>query len=143
MKYSIATKFLIVLLCAVSVVMTVGGCYGIIAMESSGLYVNDVNQIQEPEMLSICKSVARSYATYYAVKSYSNLSYQERQERYDNPHDRGDADFWAVKLEYWGQTVVTPGSEEGYDMVKSFSPLSTQRRSMKIPIPSSRMTICT
>ncbi len=121
MRHSIVVKFLAMLLSALSLVAAIGGAYGIVAMESAGLYVRGVNELQEPEMLSIAKEVARSYATYYAVETYSNLSYKQRENRYSNPADRGDADYWTVKLQVGNKVLVDPGSVYGYDLVKEYT----------------------
>ena len=58
MKHSIFVKFIAVLLTAISLVAAIGGVLGIIAMESSNLYVDGVDKIRDNEYRAIADAVA-------------------------------------------------------------------------------------
>ena len=119
MKHSIAAKFLGFLLASFSVLTAVGGCAGIVAMESADLYINGVDTIQDQEYDSIADSIAKSYARRYAADNFSNLSYAKREDMYPDPADRGDAQHWRVQLQQ-GDTVLTdPGDVSGYTVVRT------------------------
>lgn len=121
MRYSIAAKFLAILITACALVAAVGGAAGIVAMESAGLYVNGIEVLQDQEYDSIAKAIAASSAGRYAAESFSNLSYAMRQSMYPDPKDRGDAEHWRVCLRQDQQILTDPGSTEGFSIVKEFT----------------------
>ena len=119
MKHSIAAKFLGFLLASFSILEAVGGCVGIVAMESADLYINGVDTIQDQEYDSIADSIAKSYAKRYAADNFSNLSYAKREDMYPNPADRADVKHWRVQLQQ-GDTILTdPGDIKDYTVVKT------------------------
>ena len=65
MKYSIAVKFIAIVLCAMSLVVCVGGALGIIVNESYGLYTGDTNKWLENELDNIGLNIAWAYGTIY------------------------------------------------------------------------------
>ena len=110
MKHSLALKFLVILLTALSVIATLAGGVGIIAMENANLYVDDVSKLQDLEYESIAETIAQDYAALYAVENYGNLPYLLERSLYSRPQERSDADFWAVALLENGETVSSFGS---------------------------------
>ena len=47
MKHSLFIKFVVFFLTACSLVAAIAGCAGIVAIESAGLYVNSLDELQE------------------------------------------------------------------------------------------------
>ncbi len=108
MKHGITVKFLVVLLTSLSILTTVFCGAGIYAMESADLYVSGIDTLQDQQYDSLARSIAKSYATLYAVENLGNLSYSMRQSLYTDPESRSDTDHWTVELVQNGQTLVTP-----------------------------------
>lgn len=122
MKHSIFVKFIAVLLTAISLVAAIGGVLGIIAMESSNLYVDGVDKIRDNEYRAIADAVAKSYANYYTAKHLSNLSFAARESLYPNPEEnRGDAEHWLVQI--WEDGALKDGPEDttGFSQVKTYT----------------------
>ena len=111
MKHSIVLKFLAILLTAVSLLGAVAGGAGIIAMESANLYVNGIEVLQELEYESIGRTIANSYATLFAVEEKGNLTYSMKQNLYQDPENRGDADHWYVQLMLENAVVAETGQK--------------------------------
>ena len=84
MKHSILVKFIVLVLCALSLVAAIGGGAGIVALESSGLYVNDLDTLQDQECDSIADTIAKSFARRYAVTQLGDLPYILREEMFPN-----------------------------------------------------------
>ena len=53
LRYSILTKFLAIVLCAVSLVVCVAGATGIILNENNGLYTHDLESWMESEASTV------------------------------------------------------------------------------------------
>ncbi len=121
MKYSIVVKFLAILLASCSLICAIGGTVGIVALESSGLYVNGLEMLQDKEFHSIASTVASDYVNYYAAKKLSNLSYAMRESRYANPEKRGDAEHWTVSIKQGDTVLIDPGNTSAFPIVKQFS----------------------
>ncbi len=121
MKCGLIVKFAVLLLTAVSLVAAVGGAAGIIALESSGLYVNDLDTLQDAEYKSISGAISESYAERYTVETMSNLSYRLREELYPDPENRGDAEYWTVRIRQGAEILVDPGDTGDYSVVKSYT----------------------
>ena len=113
MKHSLAFKFLVVLLTALSVTALIGCGLGIVALEDANLYADDLSKLQDTQYDRIAKSLAQSCADFYAVETYSNIPYLLKQEMYDDPQQRGDADHWSVTIAENGTPVSTLGSVNG------------------------------
>ncbi len=120
MKHGIAVKFLAVLLSAFSLACAVGGAAGIIAMESAGLYVNGLDKLQDQELNSTAREIAQSYTDRYIADTNSNLPYEEKEQLYPNPEDRGDADYWQVQIRQGEKVLTSPVNTEGFTLVKTF-----------------------
>lgn len=120
MKRGNIIKFLAILFSACSLVAAVAGCAGIVAMESAGLYVNSLNELQDQQFGSIALAVADDYAVLYAVEQYSNLTYSMRQQ-YADPKNRADARYWTVQLRQGEALLVGPESVDGYSVVMHYT----------------------
>ena len=131
MRYSIAAKFLAVLLCAASLFAVVTGVGGMLALESMGLYEQSVEQLQNSALAEKQESLARDLVHQHAsavlgacpeqvVKDYFSLWDLENALAKDQiqyvitledgtilADNRGTSD-WR------GQTVVMPFSGVGY-----------------------------
>ena len=68
MKYSIFTKFVAIVLCAVSLVVCAAGAAGIIISEDNGLYTNDVDNWLDTELTHIGYYIARDYCSLYVAE---------------------------------------------------------------------------
>lgn len=121
MRHSILVKFLTVLLAAGSLVAAIGGGAGIVAMESSGLYVSGPEVLQEKEYDSVGKSIASAYAQYYAVENKSNLTYALREDLYLDPADRWDTDHWAVTLRQGDEVLQSSGDVSNFAVVRQYT----------------------
>ena len=67
MKHSMILKFLAIVLAALSLVATVAGTMGIVAMENAGLYVRGLDELQDQQCEVIAATVAKSFAQCHAV----------------------------------------------------------------------------
>ena len=122
MKHSLAIKFAVILLTALSVLSALAGGVGIIAMENANLYVDDVSKLQDVEYESIAKTLAQDYAALYAVDTYGNLPYLLEHSLYSDPEDRNDKDFWSVTLVQDGQAISSAGAAAGgFAFTKTFA----------------------
>ena len=72
MKYSVAIKFIAIILCAVSLVACVGGALGIVANESYGLYTKEPDNWAESEMENIGFNIAYGSCVLYAAEYLGN-----------------------------------------------------------------------
>ena len=145
MKYSLIVKFLAVLLCAVSLVFAFAGGVGIVAMENSDLYVNDLSKLQGLEYESIAKTIAENYAKLYAAESLGNLPYLLKEAMYTDPTERSDSDHWFVQLQQDGTLLAqggTAASDFAFVKEYKFVPLYpiTYEESQDIPEDSSSPT---
>ena len=109
-------KFLAIVLSALSLVATVAGTMGIVAMENAGLYVRGLDELQDQQCEVIAATVAKSFAQCHAVDSYGNLRYLLRRDLYSDPEERADAEFWRIRLEQGGEVLVDPGDVSDFSM---------------------------
>ena len=121
MKHSIVVKFIVLVLCALSLVAAIGGGAGIVALEASGLYVNDLDTLQDQECNSIADTIAKSFARRYAVIHLGDLPYILREDMFPNPENRSDSDHWTVKLQLGDTVLVQPDTSKHYTIVKTTS----------------------
>ena len=115
MKHSITVKFLVVLLTALSLVAAFAGTAGIVSIESAGLYVTSLDELQNHEYESIARTIATNYARLYAAETLGDVPYILKQELYSNPADRSDTGHWYVSLRENGITVSEFGSANVLD----------------------------
>ncbi len=121
MRHSILVKFLTVLLAAGSLVAAIGGGIGIVAMESSGLYISGPEVLQDKEYDSTGKAIASAYAQYYAAETQSNLTTAMREDQYLDPADRWDTDHWAVTLQQGDEVLQSSGDVSGLAVVRQYT----------------------
>ena len=121
MKHSIVVKFLVVLLASLSILTAIACSAGIYAMESADLYVSGIDSLQDQQYDSLARSIAKSYATLYAVEDLGNLSYTMRQSLYTDPASRSDTDHWTVSLSQGDQILVEPRELPNCSFSKSYS----------------------
>ena len=121
MKHGIVVKFLVILLTSLSLLSAIFGGAGIYAMESADLYVNGIDSLQDQQYDTLAKSIARSYATLYAVENLGNLSYSMRQSLYTDPSSRSDTEHWTVKLVQGDEVLVEPVSLPHCTFVHEYS----------------------
>jgi len=122
MKHSLALKFVVILLTALSVLSALTGCVGIIAMENANLYADDVSKLQGMEYESIAKTIAQDYATLYAVETYGNLPYLLEKSLYSDPQERNDANFWTVTVFQGDEALSSAGAvSDNIAFTKSFA----------------------
>ena len=117
MKHSIIMKFTAFLLAALSLVAAVGGVAGIVGIESAGLYVGGLDELQGHAYESIAKEIANGYAAFYAADSLGDLPYTLMVE---DPTSRSDADHWHIFLSQDGTVLAEEGSRsESYAFTKT------------------------
>ena len=125
MKHSIILKFLAVVVAAFSLVAAVGCAFGIVALESANLYINGLDELQEPLFASISAEIATGCADLYAAENLGNLKdlpYTLAQNLFSDPRDRTDAEHWYVTLSQNGAMLDEAGIPSGaYAFVKSFT----------------------
>jgi len=121
MKHGIVVKFLVILLTSLSLLATIFGGAGIYAMESADLYVNGIDTLQDQQYDTLARSIARSYATLYAVENLGNLSYSMRQSLYTDPENRSDTEHWTVKLVCGDEVLVEPAELANCTFVHSYT----------------------
>ena len=108
MKHGLAIKFLVILLTGCSLVAAIAGVAGIVAMESAGLYVNGLDDLQDQQFNSIAETIADQYASLYAVRNLGNLPYSVRNALFTNPMSRSDARYWTLQLKRGDEILVEP-----------------------------------
>ncbi len=121
MKHSIATKFLAILLAVVALGSAIACTSAIALLESAGLYVNSLDELQDYEYDSIAQTVAENFANLYAVNSLGDIPYLLREELYSDPQDRNDAEFWCVELFLGEELLAEEGVENGSKKHCTFS----------------------
>jgi signal transduction histidine kinase len=121
MKHNIAAKFLVILLAVFALGSAIAGMAGIALLESAGLYVNSLDELQDYEYDSIAQTVAENFANLYTVDTLGDIPYLLRNELYSDPQDRTDAQYWCVEL-YQGEELLTEeGAENGSKRHCAFS----------------------
>ena len=121
MRHNIGIKFLVFFLTACSFVTAVSGGAAIVAIESAGLYVNSLDELQDQQYESIGQSVAVSYAERYVADNFSNLSYIMKDKTYSDPAERADAKYWTIKLEQGDSLLEAPGSVTDYPVIRQYT----------------------
>jgi signal transduction histidine kinase len=121
MKHSIFVKFLVILLASLSILTAVACSAGIYAMESADLYANGIHSLQDQQYDILARSIAKSYATWYAVESEGNLSYSMMQSLYTDPESRSDTQHWTVSLSQGDNLLVEPKELPNCSFAKSYT----------------------
>ena len=99
LRYSIFTKFLAIILCAVCLVVCVAGAAGIIINEENGLYTNGLESWMDSEARTIGYDIAYCAATLYAAEHLGNCTSDIlktlEKDFYVYPADKAD---WSVSI---------------------------------------------
>ena len=98
LRYSIVAKFLVIILCAVSLVSCAAGACGILAAENNGLYTNDVDSWIEDEIYSLGYSIAYDYCALYAAKHLGNCPSDVVQVLEDGYYEQNAKYGWSIQL---------------------------------------------
>ena len=102
MRPNLAVKFVIFLLTAVSLVIAAIGGIGILALESNGLYIGDLQTQQQRWLESAGNQIAWYYASRYAAETLGGCP--ETVLDYLFPETR-----YSVSSEYWNISVYQNG----------------------------------
>ena len=121
MKHGIVVKFLVILLTSLSILGSVACGAGIYAMESSDLYANGIDTLQDQQYDILARSIAKSYATLFAVDTLGNLAPFMEQSLYQNPNDRSDTDYWTLSLSQGDQVLVEAKPLNGWEFSKTYT----------------------
>ena len=115
MKHTIATKFIAFLLTVLALGSALAGMAGIRLLEDAGLYVNTLDNQQDRQYDTIAKEIAAMYANLHAVdtlgRERGKIPYELRQELYNEPQERFNAEFWCVELYLDGQLLAAEGTQ--------------------------------
>jgi len=131
-RHSIILKFAAVLLATVSVACAIGCGAAIVSLESAGLYVNGLEDLQAQEYQSKASDIANRTVQLYAAKNLGELPYKLRKSLFPDPAERSDAQHWSVMLQQGDQVLMEPDTSRGYDMTAQFTltplyPIATTR----------------
>ena len=98
MRNSIFVKFVVIILCALSLVVCVAGAAGIMVAENSGLYTNDVDTWIQGELHAIGWDIVYDYGVLYAAEHLGNCPEAVletlRSDYYNTVHKSG----WTIDL---------------------------------------------
>ena len=108
MKYSVAVKFIAIILCAISLVGCVGGALGIVVNESYGLYTGDTNKWLTNEMESIGFNIAWSSAVLYNAEHLGGCTGDvlEALRQHHESATMKNTDGWSVTLVRDGEVLL-------------------------------------
>ena len=128
MKHSIILKFLALTLTVLSLVAAVGGVAGIVSMESANLYITGPEFLQDQAYESISKDIATAYAETYAMATLGDIPYTLRDNLYNDPSDRPDAEHWHATLslddvieDSKGPDVTTPAFTKEFKLAPLYA----------------------
>lgn len=113
MKHSILFKFIVLLLTALCLVTAIGGIAGIVVMERAGLYVNNLDSLQDQQYRAIAETLAQTYACSYIAKEMNTCPEVIQKNLYSNILNRFDREVWGVQLRLEKQVLSqlrVPGS---------------------------------
>ena len=109
LRYSILTKFLAIVLCAVCLVVCVAGGFGIILNEDNGLYTRDLESWMESEANTIGHSIAYNAVVLHAAEHLGNCTRDIlntlEQDFYTYP---ADEKYWSLSI-YQGENQLQEG----------------------------------
>lgn len=111
MKHSISVRFLVMLLTAVCLVASLAGVVSIISLESAGLYVNSLDDLQDHEFESIARTIANDYAELYAMQALGDIPYLLKKDICSDPADRNDYSHWYATLAEKDTVLATLGPD--------------------------------
>lgn len=141
MKHSIAVKFLVILLTALSLVAAFAGGVGIVAIEGAGLYVNSLDELQGHEYESLAKTLSSESTALFIARHFGDMPFLLRESLYSDPEERSDVDHWLVEIYQENNLVSTAGSAavaENAEFTKKF-PIKGQHYAMASDLSPSQM----
>ena len=99
LRYSILTKFLAIVLCAVCLVVCVAGSFGILLNEENGLYTNGLESWMDSEARMIGNQIAYCTATLYAAEHLGDCTSDILKTL--------EADFYTYSVDraYWSASI--------------------------------------
>ena len=124
MRYSVAMKFLAILLCAATLLCAVGSAVGMVAMAEQGLYDRSVEEAYEEYLEGVAGSYANAAAAVYASGTLGGADSQLIDERlgYRNwYYGYFDPDRVGYVLRDGEGTVLDSQELEGYSARYTFT----------------------
>ena len=111
MRHNIAVRFLVMLLTSICLVASLAGAMSIVSLESAGLYVNRLDELQGHEYESIARTIATDYAELYAMQTLGNVPYLVQKDLCADPTERNDYAYWHATLSEKDSVLTTLGLE--------------------------------
>ena len=121
MKNNLIVKFIAIFLTACALVLAISCGVAISSIESAGLYVNSLDELQDQQYNAKTESIALSFARLYAVETYGNMSYTMRQDFYDDPDYRADRQYWTLSLSEGDTLLVEPRVTSDQTVVRKYT----------------------
>ena len=124
LRYSILTKFLAIVLCAVCLVVCVAGAAGIIINEDNGLYTHNLDSWMKLEASIMGHSIAYNavalHAAEYLGNCTSDILKTLKTEHYAYP---ADEKYWSMSI-YQGETQIQQGEylEDAWNLSYTITP---------------------
>ena len=106
MKYSILTKFIAIILCALCLVTCAAGVGGIILVENSGLYTNDLDSWIDTQLHSIGYGVAYNYCALYAAEHLGDCPADVMEVLQNDYYQLDSKTSWGIHL-YQDDALIT------------------------------------
>ena len=111
LRYSIFTKFLIIVLCAVSLVACAAGAAGIVIAEDNGLYTNDLDQWVENQMYAIGYHIAYDYCVLYSAEHLGACPTEVLDVLEKDYFNATSRNGWGIRLYRDGKLLDERGTE--------------------------------
>ena len=108
LRYSIFTKFLIIVLCAVSLVACAAGAAGIVTAESNGLYTRTVADWVDKELNFAGYSIAHDYCSLYATEQLDTCPEEVISTLRNSYYSQASRSDYGIEL-YQDGTLVNEG----------------------------------
>ena len=110
MKYSIFTKFVAIVLCAVSLVVCAAGAAGIMISEENGLYTNSVDTWLDSEMHHNGYFIARDYCSLYVTERLEGFPEDVLEALRDDCFVSASQSDYAIELYQDGTLIDKSGT---------------------------------
>ena len=110
LRYSIFTKFLIIVLCAVSLVACAAGAAGIVTAETNGLYTRTVEDWVNEELNFVGYSIAHDYCSLYATEQMGTCPEEVISTLRDGHFSQASRYDYAIELYQDGKLVNQGGN---------------------------------
>ena len=110
MKYSIFTKFVAIVLCAVSLVVCATGAAGIMIAEENGLYTNSIDNWIDSEMHHNGYLIARDYCSLYVTRRLEGFPEDVLEALRDDHFLSASQSNYAIELYQDGKLIDESGT---------------------------------